>query len=182
MYPDNALIRRRCSGHRIKLTGKRPGRLCYQLYQPRMYSICIPRVSSHYNEVDVRNALNSGLDGEFVDKIDVRFTKDSHGTTFQVMFVHFLEKEGNEHTVEFFQRLEQNGEVKFYTGAINRKTRERFYWKVRKITPKNRVVAPGLMSEEDEEQLTKKAEAKAEPKAVKEEGEVDEAEKDEADE
>ena len=145
-----------------------------------MYSICIPRVSSHYDEVDVRNALNKGLDGEFVDKIDVRFTKDSHGTTFQVMFVHFREKEGNEHTVEFFQRLEQNGEVKFYTGAINRKTGERFYWKVRKITTKTRVEhAPGLMSEEDEEQLTKKAAAEATAKAEsfapvkKEEGEVE---------
>jgi len=151
-----------------------------------MYSICIPRVSSHYDEVDVRNALNKGLDGEFVDKIDVRFTKDSHGTTFQVMFVHFLEKAGNEHTVEFFQRLEQKGEVKFYTGAINRKTGERFFWKVRKITPKTRVEhAPGMMSEEDEEQLTKKAEAAEAAKlpkvVVKEEGEVDEdeAEKDE---
>jgi len=136
-----------------------------------MYSICIPRVSSHYDEVDVRNAINKGLDGEFVDKIDVRFTKDSHGTTFQVMFVHFREKEGNEHTVEFFQRLEQKGEVKFYTGAINRKTGERFYWKVRKITTKTRVEhAPGMMSEEDEEQLTKKAATTAEePKVVKEE-------------
>jgi hypothetical protein len=154
-----------------------------------MYSICLPRVSSHYDEVDVRNALNMGLGGEFVDKIDVRFIKDSRGMNFQVMFVHFLEKAGNEHTVEFFQRLEQKGEVKFYTGAINRKTGERFFWKVRKITPKTRVEhAPGMMSEEDEEQLTKKAAEAAEaaklPKVVKEEGEVDEdedeAEKDEA--
>jgi len=150
-----------------------------------MYSICIPRVSSHYDEVDVRNALNMGLGGEFVDKIDVRFIKDSRGMNFQVMFVHFLEKAGNEHTVEFFQRLEQKGEVKFYTGAINRKTGERFFWKVRKITPKTRVEhAPGMMSEEDEEQLTKKAaEAAAglpKVKVEKEEGEVDEAEKDEA--
>jgi hypothetical protein len=147
-------------------------------------------VSSHYDEVDVRNALNKGLGGEFVDKIDVRFIKDSRGMNFQVMFVHFLEKEGNEHTVEFFQRLEQKGELMFYTGAINRKTGERFFWKVRKITTKTRVEhAPGLMSEEDEEQLTKKAAEAAAglPKVVKEEGEVDEdeaekgeAEKDEA--
>jgi hypothetical protein len=151
-----------------------------------MYSICIPRVSSHYDEVDVRNALNKGLGGEFVDKIDVRFIKDSRGMNFQVMFVHFLEKEGNEDTVEFFQRLEQKGELMFYTGAINRKTGERFFWKIRKITTKTRVEhAPGLMSEEDEEQLTKKAAAAAAAKAEafapvkkpeKEEGEVDEDE------
>ena len=130
-----------------------------------MFSICLPRVSSHYDEVDVRDAINLGLDGEFVDKIDVRYTKDSRGTDFQVMFVHFLEKEGNEHTVEFFQRLEQNGEVKFYTGAVNKKTGERFYWKVRKITSKSPVHAPvhapGLMSEEDEARLKTK-ETKAE--------------------
>jgi hypothetical protein len=148
-----------------------------------MYSICLPRVSSHYDEVDVRNALNKGLGGEFVDKIDVRFIKDSRGMNFQVMFVHFLEKEGNEDTVEFFQRLEQKGELMFYTGAINRKTGERFFWKVRKITTKTRVEhAPGLMSEEDQEQLTKKAAEAASklPKVVKEEGEVDEADEDEA--
>jgi len=118
-----------------------------------MFSICIPRVSAHYNEVDVRDALNIGFDGEFVDKIDVRFTKDSKGIDFQIMFIHFLEKEGNEHTLEFFQRLEQNGEVKFYTGATNKKTGERYYWKVRKITAKK--TAPGLMSEEDEARLKK---------------------------
>jgi hypothetical protein len=118
-----------------------------------MFSICIPRVSAHYNEVDVRDALNIGFDGEFVDKIDVRFTKDSKGIDFQIMFIHFLEKEGNEHTLEFFQRLEQNGEVKFYTGATNKKTGERYYWKVRKITAKK--TAPGLMSEDEEARLKK---------------------------
>jgi len=125
-----------------------------------MYSICIPRVSAHYNEVDVRDALNVGFDGEFVDRIDVRFTKDSHGTNFQVMFVHFLEKEGNERTLEFFQRLEQNGEVKFYTGATNRKTGERFYWKIRKILTKSTPVvhAPGMMTEEEEAKLKTKTE------------------------
>ena len=119
-----------------------------------MFSICIPRVSAHYNEVDVRDALNIGFDGEFVDKIDVRFTKDSKGIDFQIMFIHFLEKEGNEHTVEFFQRLEQNGEVKFYTGTTNKKTGERYYWKVRKITTK-KTTAPGLMSEDEEARLKK---------------------------
>jgi hypothetical protein len=64
--------------------------------------------------------------------------------------------------------------------AINRKTGERFFWKVRKITTKTRVEhAPGLMSEEDQEQLTKKAEAAKLPKVAKEEGEVDEDEKEE---
>jgi len=124
-----------------------------------MFSICIPRVSAHYNEVDVRDALNIGFDGEFVDKIDVRFTKDSKGMDFQVMFVHFLEKEGNERTVEFFQRLEQTGEVKFYTGAYNKKPGERFYWKIRKILNKTRPEevkhAPGMMSEEEEAKLKK---------------------------
>jgi hypothetical protein len=111
--------------------------------------------------VDVRDALNVGFDGEFVDRIDVRFTKDSHGTDFQVMFVHFLEKEGNEHTLEFFQRLEKNGEVKFYTGARNKKTGERYYWKIRKIINKEQAkpvdvpVRPGLMSEEEEAELNK---------------------------
>jgi len=132
-----------------------------------MFSICIPRVSTHYDDTDVRDALNVGFDGEFVDKIDVRFTKDSRGMDFQVMFVHFLEKEGNVHTTEFFQRLEQNGEVKFYTGAVNKKTGERFYWKVRKITSKNPPVspaahAPGLMSEEEEARLKTQKESKAE--------------------
>ena len=132
-----------------------------------MYSICIPRVSAHYNEMDVRDALNVGLDGEFVDRIDVRYTKDSKGTDFQVMFVHFLEKEGNIHTIEFFNRLDQNGEVKFYTGAVNKKTGERFYWKVRKITTKNPPVspashAPGLMSEDEAKLKEAKLNTKAE--------------------
>ena len=125
-----------------------------------MFSICIPRVSAHYNEVDVRDAINVGFDGEFVDRIDVRFTKDSHGTDFQVMFVHFLEKEGNDQTKEFFERLEKNGEVKFYTGARNKKTGEWYYWKIRKIInketkPADMPARPGLMSEEDEAQLNK---------------------------
>ena len=121
-----------------------------------MFSICIPRVSVHYTEVEVRVALNQGFDGEFVDTIDVRLTTDSKGEQFQVMFVHFLEKEGNELTVEFFQRLEQKGEVIFYTGASNRKTGQRYYWKIRKNTSKKPVNAPGLMSEEEEAKLLKK--------------------------
>jgi len=121
-----------------------------------MYSICIPRVSAHYNEVDVRDAINQGFDGEFVDKIDVRFTTDSKGEKFQMMFIHFLEKEGNEQTVEFFQRLEQKGEVLFYTGASNRKTGQRYYWKIRKNTSKSTLEVPGLMSEEEEQAILKK--------------------------
>ena len=124
-------------------------------------SIFIPRVSAHYTEVDVRDALNRGFDGEFVDTIDVRFTTDSKGETFQMMFVHFLEKEGNEQTVEFFQRLEQNGEVIFYTGASNRRTGQRYYWKIRKNTGKKTALGPGLMSEEEEAKILKKATEKA---------------------
>jgi len=121
-----------------------------------MFSVCLPRVSAHYNEIDVRDAINVGFDGEFVDTIDVRYTSDSRGQAFQVMFVHFLAKEGNEHTKTFFERLEKNGEVKFYTGTVNRKTGERFYWKIRKIIKKERAPVPepasrpGLMSEEDD--------------------------------
>jgi hypothetical protein len=144
----------------------------YPTTMATMFSICIPRVSAHYNEVDVRDALNIGFDGEFVDTIDVRYTQDSRGQDFQVMFVHFLAKEGNEHTNLFFQRLEQNGEVKFYTGKTNRKTGERFYWKIRKVIKKERVepvvARPGLMSEEDETKLVA-----AKPKEL-EEGEVTE--------
>jgi hypothetical protein len=121
-----------------------------------MFSICIPRVSGHYDDTDVRDALNIGFDGEFVDTIDVRYTRDSKGQDFQVMFVHFMEKEGNEHTNAFFQRLEQTGEVKFYTGKTNRKTGERFYWKIRKVIQKKEKPQPGLMSEEDEARLLQK--------------------------
>lgn len=131
--------------------------------QYTMFSICIPRVSSHYTDMDVRDAINIGFDGEFVDQIDVRFTKDGKGTDFQVMFIHFLEKEGNERTLEFFQRLEQNGEVKFYTGSVNKKTGERFYWKIRKILNKKTSSGPGLMPEEEEAQL--KTKTKTETKA-----------------
>jgi len=131
-----------------------------------MFSIFIPRVSAHYNESDVRDALNKGFDGEFVDTIDVRYTTDSKGEQFQMMFVHFLEKEGNEQTVEFFQRLAQNGEVVFYTGASNRKTGQRYYWKIRKNTGKKTVeepvVVPGLMSEEEEAKILKKTKEPAE--------------------
>ena len=125
-----------------------------------MFSIFIPRVSAHYTEVEVRDALNQGFDGEFVDTIDVVITTDSRGEKFQMMFVHFLEKEGNERTVEFFQRLEQNGEVIFYTGASNRKTGQRYYWKIRKNTGKKSApeTAPGLMSEEEEAKILKKKE------------------------
>ena len=147
----------------------------YPTTMASMNSICIPRVSAHYNEVDVRDALNIGFDGEFVDTIDVRYTQDSRGQDFQVMFVHFLPKEGNEHTTTFFQRLEQNGEVKFYTGKTNRKTGERFYWKIRKVIKKERaepvVARPGLMSEEDE---TKLVAAKQPQTKDVEEGEVSE--------
>ncbi len=154
-----------------------------------MFSICIPRVSAHYNEVDVRDAINIGFDGEFVDTIDVRYTRDSRGQDFQVMFVHFLKKEGNEHTTPFFQRLEQNGEVKFYTGKVNRKTGERFFWKIRKIIKKPEplpvavpVERPGLMSDEDETKLVQARAAKAMAAAEKEEGEIDENEDEKEDE
>ena len=130
----------------------------YQPAQSNMFSICIPRVSGHYDDTDVRDALNIGFDGEFVDTIDVRYTRDSKGQDFQVMFVHFMAKEGNEHTKAFFERLEQTGEVKFYTGKTNRKTGERFYWKIRKVIQKKvetekPVLRPGMMSEEDEARL-----------------------------
>jgi len=153
---------------------------CANCIPVTMFSICIPRVSTHYDEVDVRDALNHGLDGEFVDKIDVRYTEDSRGTKFQVMFVHFLEKEGNEHTVGFFQRLEQNGEVKFYTGSVNKKTGERYFWKVRKIISKapRLVHAPGMMSEEDEARLKQKTKAPEAEKA--EQPEAEQAEQPEA--
>jgi hypothetical protein len=127
-----------------------------------MFSICLPRVTSHYSEMDVRDAINQGLDGEFVSTIDTRTTTDSKGLEFQVMFVHFLEKEGNERTAEFFQRLEKQGEVKFYTGATDKRRwigkdvpnprfGDRFYWKVRKNTSKRTV--PGLMTEDEEAKL-----------------------------
>jgi hypothetical protein len=90
------------------------------------------------------------------------------------MFIHFLEKEGNEHTVEFFQRLEQNGEVIFYTGASNRKTGQRYYWKIRKNTSKKPAVAvPGLMSEEEEAKIRKKD---VKPEAAAEAAEAEAAE------
>jgi hypothetical protein len=122
-----------------------------------MFSICLPRVTTHYSEMNVRDAINVGLDGEFVSTIDVRTTRDSKGLEFQVFFVHFLEKEGNEKTKEFFDRLEKEGEVKFYTGAVdkrrwlgkdepNPKFGSPFYWKVRKNTSKRQ--APGLVTEE----------------------------------
>lgn len=149
-----------------------------------MFSIFIPRVSAHYNESDVRDALNKGFDGEFVDTIDVRYTSDSKGEQFQMMFVHFLEKEGNELTVEFFQRLAQNGEVVFYTGSSNRKTGQRYFWKIRKNTGKKTVepvVVPGLMSEEEEAKILKKTK---EPEADAAEAKVEgvEAEESEAEE
>ena len=127
-----------------------------------MFSICLPRVTSHYSEENVRNAINQGLDGEFVAKIQTHATTDSKGQEFQVMFVHFLEREGNERTAEFFERLEKQGEVKFYTGASDKRRwlgrdvpnpryGDRFYWKVRKNTSKRAV--PGLMTEDEEAQL-----------------------------
>ena len=150
---------------------------------PNMYSIFIPRVSAHYNEADVRDAINKGFNGEFVDTIDVRYTTDSKGEQFQMMFVHFLEKEGNELTVEFFQRLAQNGEVVFYTGASNRKTGQRYFWKIRKNTGKKTVepiAVPGLMSEEEEAKILKKTKEE-EPKVEAAEAEA-EAEESEAEE
>ena len=153
-----------------------------------MYSIFIPRVSAHYNEVDVRDAINKGFNGEFVDTIDVRYTTDSKGEQFQMMFVHFLEKEGNELTVEFFQRLAQNGEVVFYTGASNRKTGQRYFWKIRKNTGKKTVepiAVPGLMSEEEEAKIlkkTKEEEPKVEAAEAESEAEESEAEESEAEE
>ncbi len=127
-----------------------------------MFSICLPRVTSHYSEQDVRDAINVGLDGEFVSTIDTRTTTDSKGQEFQVMFFHFLEREGNELTEKFFERLEKQGEVKFYTGATDKRRwlskdtpnpryGDRFFWKVRKNTSKRTV--PGLMSEDEEAQL-----------------------------
>jgi len=146
------------------LIGTKQQEVPLHITQYTMFSICLPRVTAHYNEVDVRDAINIGLDGEFVDQIDVHMTKDSKGQDFQVMFIHFLEREGNERTVEFFQRLENEGEVKFYTGATdkrrwlskdvpNPKYGDRFYWKVRKNTSKRTLKVPGLMSEEEEAKL-----------------------------
>lgn len=122
-----------------------------------MFSICLPRVTAHYSEMDVRDAINIGLDGEFVSTIDTRVVRDSKGLEFQMMFVHFLDKAGNEKTDTFFQRLDKDGEVKFYTGATdkrrwldkdvpNPKFGSPFYWKVRKNTSKRQ--APGLVTEE----------------------------------
>jgi hypothetical protein len=74
-----------------------------------------------------------------------------------MVFVHFWDKQGNEKTDAFFGRLEKDGEVKFYTGATdkrrwlgkdvpNPKFGSPFYWKVRKNTSKRQ--APGLVTEE----------------------------------
>jgi hypothetical protein len=122
-----------------------------------MFSICLPRVTSHYSEIDIRDAINIGLDGDFVSTIDIRPVTDSKGQEFQMVFVHFWDKEGNEKTDEFFGRLEKDREVKFYTGATdkrrwlgkdvpNPKFGSPFYWKVRKNTSKRQ--APGLVTEE----------------------------------
>ena len=122
-----------------------------------MFSICLPRVTRHYSEMDIRDSINIGLDGDFVSTIDVRPVTDSKGQEFQMVFVHFWEKEGNELTDKFFGRLEKEGEVKFYTGATdkrrwlgkdvpNPKFGSPFFWKVRKNTSKRQ--APGLVTEE----------------------------------
>ena len=122
-----------------------------------MFSICLPRVTSHYSEIDIRDAINIGLDGDFVSTIDIRPVTDSKGQEFQMVFIHFWEKEGNEKTDAFFGRIEKDGEVKFYTGATdkrrwlgkdvpNPKFGSPFFWKVRKNTSKRQ--APGLVTEE----------------------------------
>lgn len=95
-----------------------------------MFSVFLPRVTEHYNEYQVSNAIDTGLGGEFVSHIHVRLTVDRKGRPFQMMFVHFFDREGNEKTAEFFAALEK-GEVKFYTGMTDR-LGSPYYWKIRK--------------------------------------------------
>lgn len=96
---------------------------------PAMFPVFLPRVTGHYNEFTVSRAINTGLGGNFVSHVHVSLTI-YQGRPYQQMKVYFYEKEGNEKTAEFFRQVEQ-GEVIFYTGAVNRWGKP-FYWKIKK--------------------------------------------------
>jgi hypothetical protein len=93
--------------------------------------ICLPRVGIHADVSDVEFTFNAKFRGDYVESVDVSYTKDTKGKLFQAMFVHFKQDlPENVWTKTFFDRLEKDQMINLivYNGNI---------WKVYHNTPEN---------------------------------------------
>lgn len=110
-----------------------------------MFPIFLPRVTAHYNEFGVTQAINDVLGGDFVSHVTVRLTI-YRGRPFQTMLVYFKDREGNETTDAFFAGLE-GGPSRIYNGASDQREwlsqnvpnpsfGRPYYWIVQKHVPR----------------------------------------------
>ena len=110
-----------------------------------MFPIFLPRVTAHYNEFGVTQAINDGFGGDFVSHVTVRLTI-YRGKPYQTMLVHFKDREGNETTDAFFAELER-GPTRIYNGASDEREwlsqnvpnpsfGRLYYWIVQKHVPR----------------------------------------------
>lgn len=110
-----------------------------------MFPIFLPRVTAHYNEFGVTQAINDVLGGDFVSHVNVRLTI-YRGRPYQSMIVYFTEQEGNETTDAFFAELERRPR-RIYNGGIDKREwlsqnvpnpafGRLYYWIVQKHVPR----------------------------------------------
>ena len=110
-----------------------------------MFPIFLPRVTAHYNEFGVTQAINDGFGGDFVSHVTVRLTI-YRGKPYQTMIVYFKDREGNATTDAFFAQLEE-GPSRIYNGASDQREwlsqnvpnpafGRLYYWIVEKHVPR----------------------------------------------
>ena len=110
-----------------------------------MFPIFLPRVTAHYNEFGVTQAINDVLGGDFVSHVNVRLTI-YRGKPYQTMLVYFKDREGNATTDTFFAQLEE-GPSRIYNGASDQREwlsqnvpnpafGRPYYWIVEKHVPR----------------------------------------------
>ena len=112
-------------------------------------SVCVPRVTMHYDTTDVERVFNSIFGGDYVERVDMTETVDSKGQKFQVMFVHFKQTlPANKWTTLFYQKLENEKMVKAMTGH------KKVFWKVYYNQSKKILnTDPHIMTPEEEAKL-----------------------------
>ena len=93
-------------------------------------ALCIPRAMRFHTAEFVENALNTAMQGKFVEKIEIKTTTDKSGAEFNVIFVHanqsFTE---NASTALVYKNLRDQGFVNISTG------KGKFFWKVKLYVP-----------------------------------------------
>lgn len=93
-------------------------------------ALCIPRAMTFHTADFVEKALNTAMQGKFVQKIDVKTTQDKSGAEFNVFFIQANQDfPDNASTDIVYKNLRETGFVNISTG------KGKFFWKVKLYIP-----------------------------------------------